>query len=506
MSKKNSLDLIEIEKKSLAEYRKIAWDIDSPNLGTMYDAVGRLASLEYSRLLLPKAMDLLLVKDRNVKQAAYTVAGKNIYGNYVNEFFVELREMNPVEREQILQGIQEMFNQTGGPLSSSEQKNWIANLETLGREHQPIVFGLMISLGKSGKSWVRKQIRENIKTITLGAVPKISLFPSKERRQLIHILSEGAARDRRDLLPFICGIVDDTTCKYLAPFMRKSEWRERVEIAEAIAKWGIKSSTGLVMELVADTNWQVKQSLLENLNIKRSKISPLLAVLSHLVGESHARVRALAERTLITLGNIACADIPLKEQQKRVEKKFRAQLLKAARVNKDLDTSWLGMEKPQQDPMIDILKRVSSEDIVEGEIKDSSIAPEGVSLSDLSTEIETTSKVDEASLSEDDKSSLLSALLGAKESSNQEEQPPPAKDISDIPLDPSLPASSRFVLILQKVSGEVGKDVPLDLLQATGISMGMTDEEFFGALSELEEQGIIYRSSKGTVSYVDIEL
>ncbi len=505
MSKKSSLNLGDIEKRILEGYRKVAWDIDSPNLGTMYDAVGRLASLEHSRLLLPKAMDLLSAQDRNIKQAAYTVAGKNIYGRYINEFFVELKEMNPVEREQILQGIQEMFNQTGGPLSTSEQKNWITNLETLGREHQPIVFGIMVGLGRPGKGWIRKQIRNNIKTITLGAVPKISMFPPKERKNLIKMLCDAAAKERRDLLPYICGIVDIGTYKYLASFMRKSEWRERVEIAEAIATSGIVSSTGLVMELVADTNWQVKQGLLEKLVIEKSKLSPLMTVLSHLLAESHARVRALAERTLLLLGNIACTDVTPKEQQKKVEKKFRTQLLKAARTNKDIDTTWLGIEKPQSDPMVEILKRVTSEDALEGQEEESSETPEGVSLSDISSEKEPTSK-GEGNLSEDDKSSLLSALLGAKETSIQEEEPPPSKDVDELTLDPTLPASSRFILILQKISAEVGKDVPLELLQARSISMGMSDEEFFRALSELEEEGIIYRSSKGTVSYVDIEL
>ena len=506
MSKKSSVDVQDLERHALEEYRKIAWDIDSPNLGTMYEAVGRLATVNHTRLLLPKAMDLLSAKDRNVKQAAFTVAGKNIYSNYVSEFFTELKEMNPVEREQILQGIQEMFSQTGGPLSAAEQKNWIAGLETLGREHQPMVFGLMVYLGLPGKSWVRKQIRENINNITLGAVPKISMFPQRVRKQFIKMLTEGAVRGRRDLLPYICGIVDSSTYKYLSPFLRKSEWRERVEIAAAVAVSGIKSSTGLVMELVADANWQVKQALLENLNIGRSKISPLLTVLSHLVAESHARVRAQAERTLLMLGNIACSGMSLEEQQNRVQKKFRTQLLKAARTNKDIDITWLGIEKSQPDPMVDILKQVSTESARDSREEYPSEIPEGVSLSDFTTEKKPASKFEEGTLSEEDKSSLLSALLGAKESSVQEEPSEKGEISTDVLLDPTLPASSRFVLILQRVSQEVGKDVPLDLLQAKGISMGLTDEEFIKALSELEEQGIIYRSSKGTVSYVDIEL
>ncbi|TFH10783.1 MAG: hypothetical protein E4H14_01905 [Candidatus Thorarchaeota archaeon] len=371
-----------LERKLLIPLQKIAWDIDSPNLGTMYDAVGRLATVQLNRLLLPKAMDLLASPDRNIKQAAYTVAGKNMYGVYISEFTFALKEMNPAEREQVLQGIHESFSHYGGPTSVSEQKNWIKSLETLGKEHQPSVFGLMIGLGKPGKTWVTRQIRDHIKGITLGTVPRISLFPESDRKSLIKLLCDGAAKKRRDLLPYICGIVDENTLKYLAAFIRNSEWQERVEIAEAVAVTGITTSTGLVMELVADSKWQVKQGLLENLNLQSSKISPLLAVLSHLMAESHTRVRAQAERTLLLLGTIACEDSTLKEQRKRLEKQFRSQLLKAAQANKDIDVRWLGIERDASDPMIDIMKRVSP--IVDEPDSIDPSRPEGVSLADFS--------------------------------------------------------------------------------------------------------------------------
>ncbi|MCK5264033.1 MAG: hypothetical protein KAR03_00365, partial [Candidatus Thorarchaeota archaeon] len=240
-----------LERKFLKPLQKIAWEIDSPNLGTMYEAVGELAKVTNNRLLLPKGMDLLSSRDKNVKQAAFTVAGKNVYGSYISEFTVALKDMNPAEREQILQGIHEMFSQTGGPTSVSEQKNWIMNLETLGKEHQPSVFGLMIGLGKPGKNWVTKQIRDNIKGITLGSVPTISMFPENDRKRLIKLLCDGAAKKRRDLLPYICGIIDQKTLKFLAVFLRKSQWQERVEIAETVAVNGIRISSGLVMDLVA---------------------------------------------------------------------------------------------------------------------------------------------------------------------------------------------------------------------------------------------------------------
>ena len=503
MSKKTKTSTYaKLERKYLKPLREIAWDIDSPNLGTMYDAMGRLAKVELNRLLLPKAMDLLETADRNVKQAAFTVAGKNMHGTYLTEFTYALKEMNPAEREQILQGILEMFIQTGGPTSVLEQKNWIKSLETLGKEHQPTVFGLMIGLGKPGKSWVIKQIRNNIKGISLGAVPKLSMFLESDRKQLIKLLSEKAAKERRDLLPYICGIVDDKTLKYLSVFLRKSQWQERVEIAETIARIGIKSSTGFTMELVADTKWSVKQGLLEKLNIKDSKLTPLLTVLSHLLAESHTRVRAQAERTLLLLGLSPCGGMALEDQRKRLEKQFRTQLLKATQANKDIDVRWLGIERDSSDPMVDIMKKIAPEDQEPAILEEE--GPEGVSLADFVKE-ERSKPAAEEQLNEEDKSTLLSALLGAQKSSQP--QPPIIIDEpKDQEFDPTIPFSSRFILVLQRVSEKVGKEVPIDLLQTRCERAGLTDSEFNKALADFEKQGIIYRSSKKTVSYADIEL
>lgn len=504
MSKKTKTsEYSTLEREFLKHLQDIAWNIDSPNIGTMYEAVGKLATTQFNRLLLPKAMDLLASSDRNVKQAAYTVAGKNMHGSYLTEFTIALREMNPAEREQVLQGIQETFMNTGGPTSTLEQKNWIKSLETLGKEHQPSVFGLMIGLGKSGYTWISKQIRENIKGISLGAVPKISMFPENERNHLIKLLCDEASKKRRDLLPYICGIVDEDNFKFLAAFLRKSEWQERVEIAEAIARIGIRISSGLIMELVADTKWQVKQGLLENLNLRDSKLAPILTVLSHLMVESHTRVRAQTERTLLLLGMTPCEGASLKDQRKRLEKQFRTQLLKATQDNKDIDVRWLGIERDPSDPMIDIMEKISPID----ELPDTSdiASPQGVSLADFTKKDKGEAPETEEQLNEEDKSLLLSALLGAQKSSSP--VPPVIIDDSEPQkYDPTIPYSSRFILVLQKISEDVGKDVPIDILQSECKKAGLSEKEFNKALAEFEEQGIIYRSSKKTVSYADLEL
>jgi hypothetical protein len=502
VSKSTTLDIRTRECEALQTLRKIAWDIDSPNLGIMYGAVGRLASLPVSRLLLPKALELANAKDRNVKQVAFTVAGKNAYGNYLGELFAALKVMNPAEREQVLQAIQEMFSQTGGPTFSQEQKNWIKNLEGLGREHQPAVFELMINLGTPGANWVFKQIRDNIKGISLGTVPTLSLFQENVKKRVIRLLSTKAAKDRRDLIPYICGIIDTATQNNLQIFLRKSTWQERVEIARAVAATGIRIATGFVMELVADAKWQVKQALLENLKIESSKMNATFMVLSHLLAESHARVRSQAEKTLLLLGNIPCEGISIKEQRKKLEKKFRTQLLKAAQGNSEIDVKWLGIERTQRDPMIEIMEKVSLEDEETASTETLSDRPEGVSLADFSKDGLSTS---EERISEQEKSILLSALLGAKETAI-EEAPRKQKASESLFLDPSLPPTSRLILVMQRLAEDVGKKVPLDVLSTKCAENGLSDDEFSKALIELEKQGIVYRPSKSTVSYVDIEL
>jgi len=504
VSKKNSaLDLEALEMRALKDLKKISYDIDSPDLSVMYDAVGRLASHPTNRSLLPKAMELLHTQDQNVKQAAFIVAGRNAYGPYTSEIFSVLKILNPVERAQVLQGIQEMFSQTGGPESPNEQKSWIGALENLGKEHQPTVFGLMKFLGDPGQRWVIRQIRDDIGNMSLGAVPSLSVFSKETRKKMVKLLSDVASKKRRDMLPYICGIVDQATFGYLAVFLKGSKWQERVEIASAISKAGITSTTGFIMELVGDSNWQVKQALLENLNIENSKFPAISKILSYLVKETHTRVRGQAERTLLLLGSIACHDSTLKEQRKKLEKQYRTQILKAALANKDLEARWLGVEIEKDDPMHEIMKRVTEEDESEKLDQTAAEEPVGVSLLDLATPA---SSEDEAALAEEDKSILLSALLGAQKKSIAEPEETTGIDSQDIPLDPTIPPASKFLLLLQRMAKDVGKDVPVNDLLSKAEKSGMNEDEFEEAMDELEKQGIIYRSSKGTVSYVDIEL
>ncbi|MCK5390056.1 MAG: hypothetical protein KAJ36_06180, partial [Candidatus Thorarchaeota archaeon] len=158
-------------------------------------------------------------------------------------------------------------------------------------------------------------------------------------------------------------------------------------------------------------------------------------------------------------------------------------------------------ERDQSDPMIEIMKRVST---MEDELDTSKITdedPEGVSLADF-TKVE--KHDNEEQLREEDKSVLLAALLGAQKSSKPE--PVIADDASSQEYDPTIPASSRFILVLQKLSERIGKEVSLEMIQTESEKAGLTEDEFNKALAELEEQGIIYRSGEDTVSYVDFEM
>ena len=493
MSKKGTLNIPALEKKALRELSKIAYDIDSPDLGRMYDAVGRLASHENSRSLLPKAMELLDHQDQNVKQSAFTVAGKFTFGKYTSEVFNSLKSMNPVEREQVLQGIQEKFNQIGGPESTSELKRWIKALEGLGKEHQPAVFGLMRYLGGPGKRWVTKQIKDNFKNISLGAVPALSGFPGKTKKNLIKLIAETASKNRRDMLPFICGIVDQTTYSNLSVFLKGSKWQERAKIASAVSTSGIKSTSGFVMELVGDPKWQVKQALLEKLNTRISKFSSLLKILSFLVKESNDRVRTQAERTLLILGSEKCTDTTVSEQRRKLENQYRPQLLRAAKANKDLETVWLGVD----------LETIEKEDVVEEMKIQIDHEPVGLTLVDIASKGQSE---DEPIVKGEEKSVLMAALLGAKKQSTAEVEETQAIHADDLPLDPTIPASSKFLLLLQRMTDKVGKDVPLNDILTKAEESGITEDEFDEIIVEFEKQGIIYRSSKGTVSYVDIEL
>ena len=154
------------------------------------------------------------------------------------------------------------------------------------------------------------------------------------------------------------------------------------------------------------------------------------------------------------------------------------------------------------DPMHEIMTRVTEEE-VDDPTTDIDDAPVGFTLADISSK---TQSEEVPVVDEEDKSILLGALLGAQKKSQEEPGESAEIDSQDLPLDPTIPPTSKFLLLLQRMSETSGKDVPVNDLLTKAEESGMNEDEFEEAMNELEKQGIIYKSSKGTVSYVDIEL
>jgi hypothetical protein len=480
-------DLTKIEKQKMDELRDISWTSDSADLQKMYEAAAKLQSCDIGGSLLAKAMSLLDSKDQFVKKIAYRMAIRNVYGYYIQDFFRKLEEINPAEREQLFLNLEERFEYIGPPVTKTEQKRWINALENLGREHQPIVFGLMKYLGSTGTRWVTKRIRENVKSLTLGAIQKISAYPEKTRKKMIKLLCEKSRKEKRDLLPYITGIIDSSTTCYLAPFLRSDDWQERAEVAKAVAKAGITRASGMVMDIISDTNWRVKQAIAENINLVTSKFTSVTKILGYLVTDSHTRVRHSAEKALLKLGSIPCLGSDIEKQRTKLLKQFRTQLLRAASLNKDIDSSWLGVDIAEGEPI---------PFIPEGEEE-----PVGVSLSDITALKEKKEEPSKGGLD------LMAALLSKKEatiSPEPELKEEPPKDEEE--FNSEMTPTEQFIWILKQESAESGKKVRLSKLRKIAKVYGFTRKKFDKSLSQLEKEGVVYRSGKGTISYVDIDL
>ena len=496
-AKPPSLD--EIEATALADLRDIAWRLDSPDMAEMYDAAARMSTFPVTRSLLPRAMSAIKADDPIVRKAALGMAGMNAYGSYVNELVTLMKGVNPADREQVLQVIEQRMRQTGGLVSTSEQKRWVDALEGLGREHQPTVCGIMALLGPQGTQWVRTLIADRVETLHPGAVQRLTAFTEPTRGALLKSLCQKSAEKKRELLPYICGLIDTKTIQYLAPFLKAGDWHDRSEVAETVGKLGILSPVGIVMDIVADADWRVKQAFLKDLNIASSKFAALLKVLGYLVGDSHTRVGGLAERCLLRLGSEPCRGSTIEAQQKRIEKEFRAHLLKAADANKDIQSGWLGVSLVETSPI-----PVFSEQ-EEEETKGIERA-QGVSLEDIGGPRPGTTPESQ----KDSRLDLMAALIGARKAAKAPESPPKqepslAEEAPPLPVSGST-ATDRFMMLLRSMTAISGKEVSISKLKENAVSSGMTDHEFDTTLEQLERDGIVYRSRKGSVSIVDMEV
>jgi hypothetical protein len=241
-----------------------------------------------------------------------------------------------------------------------------------------------------------------------------------------------------------------------------------------------------VLDLIADPDWRVKQELLENVNIPASKFSSLIKLLSYLIGDSHSRVRGQADRLILELGIVECGGSSLEAQRKKLEKQYRVQLLRGASANKDIDSRWLGVDV-EEHPI-----PVISEDA-------DSV---GVSLADLQPEAE--EEEEEASPQLD----LMAALLKARDDAAPQEpiSAAPVDPDIDIDVEKSLPNTEKFMLVLKKLSKGTKRGISLKRIKKEASSLEMSEEEVDETLGQLERDGLVYRSSRGTIKRVDIEL
>lgn len=461
----------------------------------MYDAASHLATQPVARSLLAKAMSASKADDPVIRKTALRVAGQNAYGQYIRELMSQLKHVNPAEREQVLQGIEEKFIQTGGPKSNSEQKRWAEALQSLGREHQPTIVGIMALLGTVGTQWAKELVSDRVETMSFGSVQRLTAFPVTTRISLLKMLCQKSAEKRLDLLPYICPIIDPKTVQYLHPFLRNGNWQIRSQVAEAVAKQGVTAPAGIVMDLVADGDWRVKQALLDSMNIRGSRFLPLLKILEYLVRDPHIRVHGLAGRTLLQLGSEACRDSNLSAQRDKTEKQFRAQLLEAATTNRDIDSGWLGVSLVESFP----IPVISEEDEAGG----STEAPQGVSLEDIGARKPTSEAKLGPSLD------LMSALLGARDAAKARHSVP-AEETTEIEAEPvsgrtEYTPADTFMRLLRSMTAVTGKEVEISKLKNNAASSGLDDREFDLALEQLERDGIVYRSGKDRLSVADME-
>ncbi len=489
----DQVDIAKLEKSHISGMRRLIVSLDSPDPKTMYAAAGKMMAHENSIALLPKAMSLLDTDDATIRRLMFRTAAQLMYGKYVGALIEAFDNISPAEREQVLQLVEERLRNRGGPSSRYEQENWVQALQRLGREHQPTVLGIMSFLGRPGLKWVKDLVSERIQEVTPAAIHRLNTIPNSQRRRLLRLAVERAVQRNRELIPYIIDALDEKSLKYATMILREGAWRERAMVAAKVARLGIRSCRGIVLDILADPDWRVKQALLENIDISKSKFSALLQLLGYVIADSHARVRGHAERLALLLGIQTCLDGDLERQRTRVEKRYRKQLLRAAQHNPDVDSSWLGVQV------------VVPEVELEPEEQE-----EGLSLGDLGAGAEERRPSPgeeprpESAPASPDVSSLLAALKRTKQSVSAGTQESVLKAVERV--DESAAVTDRFIETLKELSESFGKDVPMESLRKELRADGVTDEDFERALEALERDGLVYRSGKDTVSYVDMEL
>ncbi|MHA2210156.1 MAG: hypothetical protein ACXABV_13410 [Candidatus Thorarchaeota archaeon] len=495
-----SADFLALESKKIEEMRKAAWNLESARPEMMYEAAQSLTMYNVNRTLLPAAMHHLLSDDIFVRKILFRTAGRNIYGQYIPEFFSLLPNLPPAEVAQVLQSIRESFRENGPPTEKSELKRWISSLEKLGREHQPGVVELMAAFGSYGYRWVSKLIRDEIKDLNIGAIASIREFPDKQRIALVRLLCKEASQRKPDLLTYIAGIAEPKSVRFLKSFLSSGKWKDRKKVAKAVGNVGITSASGLVRDLLNDPDWRVKQALAENIEVSNSKLSSLLRIMEILAADSHTRVKRSSGRILLRMGLEPCIGSKLSTQRDKVMKRFREHLLKAAPLNKDLDSSWLGVDVSGEDPI----------PIIAPDDPSDSTRPQPVGIGDLASALSIRKEETSSAKAEPDlRSALLKKMLESKESTVPPiviDEPQPIEDASGdaSAIDMSLAPPARFLALMDDLSLTLGKGLPVMVMRVKAAEIEMSPDEFDEVLGQLVKEGTIYMVDEDTVRRADI--
>jgi hypothetical protein len=251
---------------------------------------------------------------------------------------------------------------------------------------------------------------------------------------------------------------------------------------------GIYTTSGIVRQVLNDPDWRVKQALVESIDIGQSRFTRLLRILEILVVDSHKRVHGSARRLLLRLGTEACENSDIMTQRERLMKRFRNQLLKAAPSNKDIDSSWLGVEIAE-DGAIPYISPEDSQDTTQ---------PEPIGI------------IDFAPPEKDLRTALMMKMLDTKESS----VPPLKIDDTKTAAKRSrksrkarskLSAPARFLALMDRLSADLGKELPLAVIRVKAPEIEMSEGELDKVLDELVKEGTVYMVDNETVSRVDIQ-
>ncbi|MFX1417066.1 MAG: hypothetical protein ACFFC0_09645, partial [Promethearchaeota archaeon] len=283
------------------------------------------------------------------------------------------------------------------------------------------------------------------------------------------------------------GVVDSKNVRFLRVFL-SGNWKERKEVACGIGRVGIYTTSGVVRQVLSDPDWRVKQALIESIDIRRSRFASLLRILEILVVDSHRRVHGSARRLLLRLGSEACENSNVMTQREKLMKRFRDQLLKAASSNEDIESSWLGVEIAGDD----VIPYISPED------SQDTTQPEPVGISDF------------APPDKDLRTALMMKMLETKESSvppltiddtrTAAKRSPKSRKVRS-----KLPAPARFLALMDRLSADLGRDLPLAVMRVKAPEIEMSEKEFDKILDQLVKEGTVYMVDKETVSRVDIQ-